>query len=223
MTAQASAPSFLQEFLGGIKNRLYQVGTGKAAPGTLEREANDLLTRNYIDALKRQKTLTPQEERQEQLNFAREWGKIQQESGLRGTEALLPALLNADQTRTATQTQAYVDRLKPLTDSQSRLQAERAEQERTNLVTNYGTYGDKFMRPAFELQRGMEAGNRELRGQIGNRMLDIQENAMKSDIDYRNQLLAMEQSQNSGLRGFLNNLVMPIAGLGLTAAALFRG
>lgn len=222
MAAQASAPSFLQEFLGGIKNRLYQVGTGKAAPGTLEREANDLLTRNYIDALKRQKTLTPQEERQEQLNFAREWSKIQQETGLSGTQALLPALLKADRTRTETQTQAYVDRLNPLTDSQSRLQAERSEQERKNLVTNYETYGNAVMGPAFELQRGMETGNRELRGQIGNRLLDIYENASNSDIAYRNQLLDLERQQNSGLRGFLNNLA-PIAGLGLAAAELFRG
>lgn len=222
MSAQVTAPSFLNEFLGGIKNRLYQFGTGKAAPGTLEREANDLLTRNYIEQLRRRRTLTPQEQRQEELNFAREWGKIRQETGVQGATAILPALLQADRDRTSTQTNAYVTRRGADTEAASRLIGVQGEQTRRNTQSEYESYGNTFATPAFNLHRDLDTGSRELRGQLGNRMLDIFENSTKADIDYRNQALELDRQQNSGLRGFLNNL-LPIAGLGLTAATLLRG
>lgn len=210
------------DLLNGVLGRITEGLSGRPALGTERRKQYDLAQGNLTASLKRDKPLTPQEQLERNLQEIRQIGLANNQLTAEATANAIIAATRGLENRTNIQDRSYGYRLPILTDSQSRLQAERAEQERTNLVTNYGTYGDKVMGPAFDLQRGMEAGNRELRGQIGNRLLDIQENAMNSDIAYRNQLLEMEQRQNSGLRGFLNNL-MPIAGLGLTAAALFRG
>lgn len=222
MSAQVTASSFLNESLRGIKNRLYQFATGKAAPGTLEREANDLLARKFIEKLRTQQTLTPQEERQQELDFVRGLSEIQQKTNVQGVNALVPALLEIDRARTGTQTDAYVTRRGADTDAESRLTRERGEQIRRNTQAEYESYGSNLATPAFNLQRDLDTGSRELRGQLGNRMLDIFENSTNADIAYRNQLLDIDRQQNSGLRGFLNNL-LPIAGLGLTAATLLRG
>jgi hypothetical protein len=222
MSAPISPQVRATDLLNSVLNRVIESVGGRPALGTERRKQYDLTQRNTTAALERDKPLTPQEQLRQNLEAIREIGATNNTLTAEAAERTVDTATRGLRNRTTIEDGSFGYRLPIVTDSRSRLQSEAADQARRNLEANYKGYGGEIMGPAFQLQRDLDAGSRELRGQIGNRLLDIQENAVNSDIAYRNQLLQMEQQQNSGLRGFLNNLV-PIAGLGLTAAALFRG
>lgn len=222
MSATVSPGVQATALLNDVLNRVIEGIGGRPALGTERRKQYDLAQRNTTAALERDKPLTPQEQLRQNLETIRQIGATNNTLTAEAAERTVDTATRGLRNRQTIEDGSFGYRLPLVTDSRSRLQAEQAEQRRKELESNYEGYGGKIMGPAFQLQRDLDAGSRELRGQIGNRLLDIQENAVNADIAYRNQLLQMEQQQNSGLRGFLNNLV-PIAGLGLTAAALFRG
>lgn len=217
MAAQLTWQSFVDGALQNLQRGAYKLATGKDAPGTLEREANDLLARQYIDALKKQKTLTPDEEQAANLRFTQGLARIQSDENLRGAQGLVPLLLAARKGTAGVEDNSFTTRLGAATESRSRLQQEDANQQASLTRSNYQSYGNEILDRMGGLQKDMFDRAQNTRDSALNQIMDLSRRSTEADIDYRNQLLDFERQQNTGLRGFLGQL-LPVAG---TAAAIY--
>lgn len=218
MSTQLSVPSIGRAIWDNIKKKTYEGLTGKAAPGTFERQATDLAQNRWLEALRKEKTLTPQEEREGELDFQRRLTALQQESGLKGMELLAPVLLGLEQGRTSIQNDAYSSRMGVNTEAASRLRREQAAQQGALTRNEYDSYASNFTNPAFALQDSLSKRSDDRRGDV----LQFFRERSQADDAFRNRYLDYEQQQSGGIKGFLNAL-LPAAGLALTAASVFRG
>lgn len=215
MTAQVNFSTLLEDTVAGLRNRAYKFLTGKDPKGTIGREISDQFLRNQLDALKRVRTLTPEEEQQALLRFQKEASNLQLEAQRKGVENLLPSLLTANERKTETADRSFLTRTEGLADSQERLTRVGADTQAAVNASNYRSYGNEIFDRAANLQREMFGRTQDTRDQLGNRLVDVFERSAQADIDYRNQLLQAEKARNSGLPGFLERVVAPAAQIAL--------
>lgn len=220
MTAQLSWQRIVGDLFEGAKRNLYSVATGKAPPGTIEREIADETARKWLEAVKKQRTLTPQEEAEAQLDIQKKIASFPTDENLRSIQGVLPSALAAYTGRLGADDRSFGDRTRVNTDSAIRLGAANTSQQGALLDRNYGSWSENALMPIVGLQRDLAGDANQLRRDLGGRMLGIVERNNDAYIDLQRQAMESERRRNSGLQGFLQNVLAPVAQIGIAAKVL---
>lgn len=208
MSATATWSTFVDDVLNSSRNRLSQMLTGKPAQGTKEREFSDLYAQNAIDTLKRQKPMTPQEEQEAYLRLQKGAAAIQSEATAKGLRDTTPLLLDAYKGKIGAETNEFTNRDSARTDNAIRLGQAATNQQGALTARNYGEWSNNVLIPVLGAQERMQGATQATRNELGGRIVGVLERNSQADIDYRNELL---KQQNTGVPGFLNNVLGPIA------------
>lgn len=220
MTASTSWQQIVNGMYERGKRTLLEAASGKAAPGTLA-SINDQIAKEqankWLETIKRYKPLTPQEAAAADLDIQQKIRSLNTDENLRSVRNLIPSVLQAYEGRTGTDTRAFETRTQAATNSQIELGKANADQQGALLDRNYRSYGDNILDRMAGLQKDMFDRAQNTRDSALNQIMDLSRRSTEADIDYRNQLLDFERQQNTGLRGFLGQL-LPVAG---TAAAIY--
>lgn len=221
MAAQLTWQSLVDGGLQNLQRSAYKLVTGKDAPGTLERETSDLQARQYLDQIKKQQIVTPEQDQAAYLRLNQGLARIQSDERLRGAQDLLPLLLAAQKAKVGVEDNSYTTKLGAAAEAQSRLRREDANQQAGLTRTNYQSYGNEILDRMGGLQERMFNRAQDTRDSALNQIMDLSRRSVDADINLRNQLFDYERQQNSGLSGFLNQL-LPIVGAGAAIYSAFR-
>lgn len=219
-----SQPNLLDATIQGIQGRFYRSLTGKPMPGTTEARQQDQSNQIQFEAgqnvLRRLRAsnpkLTPEQEREGLLDFYRRQGNINAEA----QERLVGRLVGVKDQLTRIEDDSFVTRNTILGDQVRKTDDNRTENlgrldtvRTANLNSATDNYSDKVLSRVFEAQGGYQKAELAAREALSNQLFGLESQKLAHLIDQEKREMAMLEAQNSGVPGFLRNVLAPVAGI----------